>query len=111
MLFRFVSSYNFGPDFGLILQLPDECEWIVWIDPPPLDRVGRALEEMHAGLEASWLKAHRLDRRVMHLTEKNKQLKMKLKKDKDLLDTSEFLIVLVVVILATIVSMWSKNSN
>ena len=70
MLFRFVSSYNFGPYFGLILQLPDECEWIVWIDPPPLDRVGRAFEEMHARLEASWLKAHHLKRRVMHLTEK-----------------------------------------
>ena len=95
MLFRFVSSYNFGPNFGLILQLPDECEWIVWIDPRPLDRVGRAFEEMHAGLEASWLKAHHLERRVMHLTEKKNQLKMKLKKKNELLDSSGFLTVLV----------------
>lgn len=99
----------FGPDLNLILQLPDECEWLVWIDPPPLDRVGRAFEEMHARLEASWLKAHCLERRVMHLTEKKKQLKMKLKKNNELLDTSGFLIVLAVVVLATLVSVWSKN--
>ena len=46
----------------------------------------------------------------MRLTEKKKQLKMKLKRNNELLDTSGFLIVLVVVVLATLVSVWSKNS-
>ena len=65
---------------SLILQLPDECDWVVWIDPPSTERVGHAFEELHAGLEKSWLKAHYLERRVMHLTEKNKKLKLKMKK-------------------------------
>ena len=56
-----------------MLQLPDECEWAVWVDPPPPDLVGRAFETLHDGLEASWLKAHRLEKRVTHLREKKKK--------------------------------------
>ncbi|KAE8794894.1 hypothetical protein D1007_30079 [Hordeum vulgare] len=53
---------------------------VVWIDPPPAECVAHAFEELHAGLEKSWLKSPDLERRVMYLTEKNKKLKLKMKK-------------------------------
>ena len=84
------------------MQLPDECDWVVWIDPPPTDHVARAFEELHAGLEKSWLKAHDLERREMYLTEKNKKLKLKMKKRNELMQTWGFLIVLYVSIFATL---------
>jgi hypothetical protein len=93
----------------LILQLPDECHWVVWIDPPPTERVARAFEELHAGLEKSWLKAHALERRVMYLTEKNKKLKLKMKKRVELMQAWGFIVVLGFSILATLVSGWSNN--
>ena len=71
----------------IILQLPDEGDWVVWIDPPPTDHVARAFEELHAGLEKSWLKAHYLERRVMYLIEKNNKLKLKMKKRNELMQT------------------------
>ncbi|KAE8799768.1 hypothetical protein D1007_24863 [Hordeum vulgare] len=74
------------------LELPDECDWVMWIDPPPTERVARAFEERHAGLEKSWLKAHDLERRVIYLTEKNKKLKMK--KRNELMQAWGFIIVL-----------------
>ena len=80
------------------MQLPLECEWLVWIDPAPTDRVALAFEELHARLEKSWLKAHHLERRVMHLIERN-----------EFMQTWGFLIVLGISILATFVFGWSKN--
>ena len=94
---------------SLILQLPDECEWVVWIDPPPTERVARAFEELHAGLEKSWLKSHDLERRVMYLTEKNKKLKLKMKRRNELMQAWGFIIVLGISMLATFVSGWSNN--
>mgnify|MGYP000976839619 FL=1 len=94
---------------SLILQLPDECDWVVWIDPPSTERVGRAFEELHAGLEKSWLKSHDLERRVMYLTEKNKKLKLKMKKRNELMQAWGFIIVLGISMLATFVSGWSNN--
>ena len=94
---------------SLILQLPDECEWVVWIDPPPTERVARAFEELHAGLEKSWLKSYHLERRLMYLTEKNKKLKLKIKKRNELMQTWGFLIVICISILASVFSEWFKN--
>ena len=91
------------------MQLPDECDWVVWIDPPPTDHVAHAFEELHVGLEKSWLKAHDLEHRVMYLTEKNKKLKLKMKKRNELMQTWGFLIVLCISILATLFSESSKN--
>ena len=78
-----------------MLQLPDECEWAVWVDPPPPDLAGRAFETLHDGLEASWLKAHRLEKRVTHLREKNKKLKLQLQKKHDQMETWAFLMIIV----------------
>ena len=78
-----------------MLQLPDECEWAVWVDPPPPDLVGRAFETLHDGLEASWLKAHRLEKRVTHLREKKKKLKLQLQKKHDQMETWAFLMIIV----------------
>ena len=86
----------------IILQLPDECDWVVWIDPPPTDHVARAFEQLHAGLEKIWLKAHYLEHMVTYLTEKNKKLKLKMKKRNELMQTWGFLIVLCISIFATL---------
>ncbi|XBH84056.1 hypothetical protein VPH35_072333 [Triticum aestivum] len=94
---------------GCPLDLPDECDWVVWIDPPSTECVGRAFEELHAGLEKSWLKAHYLERRVMYLTEKNKKLKLKMKKRNEVMQAWGFIIVLGFSMLATFVSRWSNN--
>ncbi|KAM3333171.1 hypothetical protein ACQJBY_028345 [Aegilops geniculata] len=94
---------------GCPLDLPDECDWVVWIDPPSTECVGRAFEELHAGLEKSWLKAHYLERRVMYLTEKNKKLKLKMKKRNEVMQAWGFIIVLGFSMLATFVSGWSNN--
>ena len=94
---------------SLILQLPDECDWVVWIDPPSTEHVGLAFEELHAGLEKSWLKAHYLERRVMYLTKKNEKLKLKMKKRNEVMQAWGFIIVLGISMLATFVSGWSNN--
>lgn len=60
-------------------------------------------------MEKSWLKAHDLERRVMYLTEKNKKLKMKLKKRNELMQAWGFIIVLGISILATFVCGLSNN--
>ena len=86
---------------SLILQLPDECDWVVWIDPPSTECVGRAFEELHAGLEKSWLKAHYLER--------NKKLKLKMKKRNEVMQAWGFIIVPCISMLATFVSGWSNN--
>ena len=78
-----------------MLQLPDECEWAVWVDPPPPDLVGRAFETLHDGLEASWLKSHRLEKRVTHLREKKKKLKLQLQKKHDQMETWAFFMIIV----------------
>ena len=78
-----------------MLQLPDECEWAVWVDPPPTDLVGRAFETLHDGLEASWLKAHHLEKRVTHLREKKKKLKLQLQKKHDQMETWAFFMIIV----------------
>ena len=92
----------------MLLQLPDECDWVVWIDPPPTDYVGLAFEDLHAALEHSWIKASNLERRVMDLTTKNKKLKQKLKKKNELMETMCFVIVLGISIVASLVSVWSN---
>ena len=85
-------------------HLPDECDWVVWIDPPPTECVAHAFEELHATLEKSWLKAHDLERRVMYLTEKNNKLKLNMKKRNEIMQAWGFIIVLGIIILATLVS-------
>ncbi|KAE8806013.1 hypothetical protein D1007_17796 [Hordeum vulgare] len=80
---------------GCPLDLPDECEWAVWVDPPPRDLVGRAFETLHDGIEASCLKAHRLERRVTHLREKKKKPKLEMKKMNGQMETWAVLMIIV----------------
>ena len=54
-------------------------------------------------------KAHDLERRVMYLTEKNKKLKLKMKKRNELMQAWGFIKVLGISIVATFVSGWSNN--
>ncbi|KAE8785811.1 hypothetical protein D1007_40452 [Hordeum vulgare] len=89
-------------------KLPDECDWVVWIDPPPSDYVGLAFDDLHAALEQSSIKASNLERRVMDLTTKNKKLKQKLKKKNELIRTMCFVSVLGIIIVPSVVSMWSN---
>ncbi|KAE8800155.1 Acid phosphatase 1 [Hordeum vulgare] len=92
-------------------QLPGQCEWVVWIDPPPSEHVGQAFEELHGCLERSWIKASRLERKVMDPSNKNNKMHVKLKKRNELMETMCFLIVLVVSIVASLASIWSKQEN
>ncbi|KAE8766573.1 caffeic acid O-methyltransferase [Hordeum vulgare] len=55
-------------------NLPDECDWVVWIDPPPTELVGQAFQELHGGLERSWIKASRMEKKVMDLNNENKKM-------------------------------------
>ncbi|KAE8769369.1 Leucine Rich Repeat family protein [Hordeum vulgare] len=64
-------------------KLPDECDWVVWIDPPPTELVGQAFEELHGGLERSWIKASRMEKKVMDLNKENKKMQLKLQKRND----------------------------
>nr|XP_040257715.1 uncharacterized protein LOC120975008 [Aegilops tauschii subsp. strangulata] len=36
---------------GCPLDLPDECKWVVWVDPPPPLCVALAFEDLHAEVE------------------------------------------------------------
>ncbi|KAE8777066.1 hypothetical protein D1007_50171 [Hordeum vulgare] len=65
--------------WGGASMLPDECDWVVWIDPPPTELVGEAFEELHGGLERSWIKASRMEKKVMDLNNENKKMQLKLK--------------------------------
>ncbi|KAE8782785.1 hypothetical protein D1007_43835 [Hordeum vulgare] len=92
-------------------ELLDECDWVVWIDPPPNQLVGQAFEELHGGLERSWIKASRMEKKVMDLNNENKKMQLKLKKWNELMETMGFLFVLGISILASLVSIWSKQAN
>lgn len=48
--------------------------------PPPANRVGHSFEDLHASIERSCIKENSLERRVMDLTDKNKKLKLQLKR-------------------------------
>ena len=54
---------------------------MVWVDPPPPLRVALAFEDLHAEIERSWIKSHKLQRENMELTKKNRALKKKLERD------------------------------
>ena len=49
---------------------------MVWVDPPPL-RVALAFEDLHAEVEQSWIKSHKLKKENMLLSRKNHVLKKK----------------------------------
>ncbi|KAE8790702.1 hypothetical protein D1007_34907 [Hordeum vulgare] len=85
-------------------KLPDECDWVVWIDPPPTELVGQAFEELHGGLERSWIKACRMEKKVMDLNNENKKMQLKLQKRNELMETMGFLFVLGIIIVASLVS-------
>ena len=59
-------------------QLPHECHWVVWVDPPPPLRVSLAFEDLHAEVEQSWIKSHKLKKENMELSRKNHVLRKKL---------------------------------
>ncbi|KAE8818540.1 hypothetical protein D1007_03672 [Hordeum vulgare] len=85
-------------------ELPDECDWVVWIDPSPTELVGQAFEELHGGLEHSWIKGSRMEKKVMDLNSENKKMQLKLQKRNDLMETMGFLFVLGIIIVASLVS-------
>ncbi|XBI85387.1 hypothetical protein VPH35_093537 [Triticum aestivum] len=70
---------------GCPLDLPDECEWAVWVDPPPPERVGLAFEELHEVIEHSWIRSHHLEKRSIDLAKKNRALNKELKKMKEIM--------------------------
>ena len=81
------------------------------LTPPPTELVGQAFEELHGGLERSWIKASRMERKVMDLNNENKKMQLKLKKRNELMETMGFLFVLGISIVASLVSIWSKQAN
>ena len=56
-------------------QLSHECHWVVWVDPPPPLRVALAFEDLHAELEQSWIRSHKMQKQNMELSKKNLALK------------------------------------
>ena len=83
---------------------------MVWVDPPPPVRVAFAFEDLHAEIERSWMKSHKLQRENMELTKKNRALKKKLKERDEMLNVWAVLfsgIVVCVVVVA--LSVLSQN--
>ena len=60
-------------------QLPQECQWVVWVDPPPPLRVALAFEGLHAEVEQSWIKGHKLKKENLEMSRKNLVLNKKLR--------------------------------
>ena len=60
-------------------ELTEECEWVVWVDPSPPLRVALAFEDLHAEVEQSWIKSHKLKKENLELSRKNLVLKKKLR--------------------------------
>jgi hypothetical protein len=56
-------------------QLPHECHWVVWVDPPPPLRAALAFEDLHTELEQSWIRSHKMQKQNMELSKKNLALK------------------------------------
>ena len=83
---------------------------MVWVDPPPPLRVALAFEDLHAEIERSWIKSHKLQRENMELTKKNRALNKKLKERDEMLNVWAVLfsgIVVCVVVVA--LSVLSQN--
>ncbi|XBH98039.1 hypothetical protein VPH35_127611 [Triticum aestivum] len=70
---------------GCPLDLPEECHWLVWVDPPPPTRIALAFEDMHAKIERMWIKCHHLQKRNLELAKKKRTLKKKLKERDEML--------------------------
>ncbi|KAE8785824.1 hypothetical protein D1007_40420 [Hordeum vulgare] len=92
-------------------ELSDECDWVVWIDPAPTELVGQDFEELLRGLERSWIKASRMEKKVRDLNNENKKMQLKLKKRNELMETMGFLFVLGINIVDSLVSIWSNQAN
>lgn len=67
------------------MQLPDECHWVVWVDPPPPLHAALAFEDLHAELEQSWIRSHKMQKQNMELSKKNLALKKKLRERDEML--------------------------
>ena len=48
---------------------------MVWVDPPPPLRAALAFEDLHAELEQSWIRSHKMQKQNMELSKKNLALK------------------------------------
>ena len=86
------------------------AKWVVWVDPPPPMRVALAFEDLHAEIERSWIKSHKLQRENMELSKKNRALNNKLKERDEMLNVWAVLfsgIVVCVVVVA--LSVLSQN--
>ena len=59
---------------------------MVWVDPPPPLRVALAFEDLHAYIEHSWIKSHKLQMENMELAKNNCALKKKLKRRDEMLN-------------------------
>ncbi|KAM3279544.1 hypothetical protein ACQJBY_046733 [Aegilops geniculata] len=95
---------------GCPLDLPDECKWVVWVDPPPPLCVALAFEDLHVEIERSWIKSHKLQRENMELSKKNRALNKKLEERDEMLNVWAVLfsgIVVCVVVVA--LSVLSQN--
>ena len=85
---------------------------MVWVDPPPPLRVALAFEDLHAEIERSWIKSHKLQRENMELSKKNRALNKKLKERDEMLNVWAVLfsgIVVCVVVVA--LSVLSQNQD
>ena len=48
---------------------------MVWVDPAPPLRVALAFEDLHAELEQSWIRSHKMQKQNMELSKENLALK------------------------------------
>ncbi|KAE8794602.1 hypothetical protein D1007_30641 [Hordeum vulgare] len=70
------GSSIFSP---VVAKLPDECHWVVWVDPPPPLHAALAFEDLQAELEQSWIRSHKMQKQNMELSKKNLALKKTLR--------------------------------
>lgn len=83
---------------------------MVWVDPPPPVRVALAFEDLHAEIERSWIKSHKLQRENMELAKKNRALKKKVKERDEMLNVWAVLFVgIVVCVVVVAFSVFSQN--
>lgn len=58
---------------------------MVWVDPPPPLHDALAFEYLHAELEQSWIRSHKMQKQNMELSKKNLALKKKLRERDEML--------------------------
>ena len=83
---------------------------MVWVNPPPPLHVALAFEDLHAEIERSWIKSHKLQRENMELSKKNRALNKKLKERDEMLNVWAVLLSgIVVCVVVVALSVLSQN--